>query len=379
MINKFYKLILLLFVFIILFSSPIVSQEQVIQNRYTGDNSGNKENSVNKEDTNNQQKINIAILEPKDTNDKLLAMKAPDGKKYFYHPAPLGSTTSVTNQSGDVVDYIQYLPFGEIYQGSENTSRFLFTSKELDKDTDFYYYGTRYYDPKFSHFVQPDPFIADVYNPQSLNRYSYVLNNPYKYVDPSGNTPWDVVDVGLFILDLKTVSENPSLENVGWATLSAVSLIPILPNVAGYVRYGDKAVDVAKNLNKVESVGEAGLKSFTKGNFRENVGRLTRSELTKAEEAHHIFSQAPDLAKKFEGKINIHDPRFGAVVDKTAHKKFSNQYNKEWREFFEKNQNPTREQILQKGQELSKRYGYKTNYKIDSQNIQKQQSQKRDS
>lgn len=38
-------------------------------------------------------------------------------------------------------------------------------------------------------FIQPDPIISDVYDPQDLNRYTYVRNNPYKYVDPSGNEP----------------------------------------------------------------------------------------------------------------------------------------------------------------------------------------------
>lgn len=35
-------------------------------------------------------------------------------------------------------------------------------------------------------FIQPDQFIQDVYNPQDFNRYAYVRNNPYKYVDPTG-------------------------------------------------------------------------------------------------------------------------------------------------------------------------------------------------
>lgn len=47
----------------------------------------------------------------------------------------------------------------------------------------------RYYDPKFKHFIQPDPTIPDIYNPQALNRYSYVYNNPYKYIDPTGKEP----------------------------------------------------------------------------------------------------------------------------------------------------------------------------------------------
>lgn len=45
----------------------------------------------------------------------------------------------------------------------------------------------RQYNPALGRFIQPDPKIPDVYNPQSLNRYSYALNNPMKYTDPTGN------------------------------------------------------------------------------------------------------------------------------------------------------------------------------------------------
>jgi RHS repeat-associated protein len=61
-----------------------------------------------------------------------------------------------------------------------------FTGKELDPETGLYYYGGRYYDPEISRFVSPDPFVAEVYDPQNLNRYSYVLNDPVNYIDPSG-------------------------------------------------------------------------------------------------------------------------------------------------------------------------------------------------
>jgi len=42
------------------------------------------------------------------------------------------------------------------------------------------------YDPLLGRFMSAAPTIPDVYNPQSLNRYSYVLNNPFRYVDPTG-------------------------------------------------------------------------------------------------------------------------------------------------------------------------------------------------
>ena len=59
-----------------------------------------------------------------------------------------------------------------------------------------YYFGARYYKPSVPLFTQPDDTITDIYNPQDLNRYAYVRNNPYKYVDPDGGIPIPII-VGL--------------------------------------------------------------------------------------------------------------------------------------------------------------------------------------
>ena len=108
--------------------------------------------------------------------------KDPNGKTFFYYPDHLGSTALITNSTGGVVEETTYEPFGEVYSGGSD--RFLYTGKELDVGTGLEYYGARYYDPaKASQFISPDPIISDIYNPQNLNRYSYVLNNPYKYTD----------------------------------------------------------------------------------------------------------------------------------------------------------------------------------------------------
>ena len=48
-------------------------------------------------------------------------------------------------------------------------------------------HGARYYAAEIGRFVQPDSMLPDIYDPQQLNRYAYVRNNPLKYVDPSGN------------------------------------------------------------------------------------------------------------------------------------------------------------------------------------------------
>jgi RHS repeat-associated protein len=53
-------------------------------------------------------------------------------------------------------------------------------------DTGLYYYGARYYDPTIGRFISADTIVQNAANPQTLNRYSYCLNNPLKYIDPSG-------------------------------------------------------------------------------------------------------------------------------------------------------------------------------------------------
>jgi RHS repeat-associated protein len=61
-----------------------------------------------------------------------------------------------------------------------------FTGQRLD-NTGLYYYGARYYDASIGRFISPDTIISNPANPQSYNRYSYCLNNPLKYRDPSGH------------------------------------------------------------------------------------------------------------------------------------------------------------------------------------------------
>jgi hypothetical protein len=54
------------------------------------------------------------------------------------------------------------------------------------------FYNARYYDTTLGRFTQPDTIVPNPLNPQSLNRFAYVLNNPLKYTDPTGHVEcWD--------------------------------------------------------------------------------------------------------------------------------------------------------------------------------------------
>jgi RHS repeat-associated protein len=110
--------------------------------------------------------------------------KKVNGLIDYCHTDHLGSTRLITDQSGNVVTEVAYEPFGE----SELTGdydKYLYTGKEKDS-SELYYYGSRYYDPHIGRFITRDPRFGRLANPQTLNRYVYVLNNPLKYIDPTG-------------------------------------------------------------------------------------------------------------------------------------------------------------------------------------------------
>ena len=62
-----------------------------------------------------------------------------------------------------------------------------FTGQALDSRTGLMYYRARWYDPRLGRFLQADTVVPGAGNPQALNRYGYVLNNPLRYTDPSGH------------------------------------------------------------------------------------------------------------------------------------------------------------------------------------------------
>jgi len=48
-------------------------------------------------------------------------------------------------------------------------------------------YRSRFLSTQIARFTQPDTIVPNLYDPQSLNRYSYMKNNPLRYTDPSGH------------------------------------------------------------------------------------------------------------------------------------------------------------------------------------------------
>jgi RHS repeat-associated protein len=114
-------------------------------------------------------------------------------QQFYYHPDHLGSSSYISNLDGEVVQHVEYVPFGEVFLEEKNAkwnTPYLFTSKELDRETGLYYFGARYQDPKLGIFISVDP-LAEKY--KGWSSYAYVLNNPVRFIDPTGMEADDII------------------------------------------------------------------------------------------------------------------------------------------------------------------------------------------
>ncbi|NTV15099.1 MAG: hypothetical protein HGA96_14410 [Desulfobulbaceae bacterium] len=127
----------------------------------------------------------------------------------YFHQDHLGSATVVTDgNSPALVESAEYLPFGMPRNAGSliTTTNYQYTDQEHDAEINLYNYDARLYDPAAGSFISADSIIPDYTNPQSLNRFSYVLNNPLVYTDPSGHEIRDDGSMSGFSDDVNATS-----------------------------------------------------------------------------------------------------------------------------------------------------------------------------
>ena len=133
----------------------------------------------------------------------------------YLHQDHLGSTGLVTTASGAFAQARFHAPFGAPWYAPTTTAaapalgtRFgepwpaAGTRQPAPPATDrhytgqrsfeaslgsLYHYQARWYSPVLGRFLSPDPIVPEPGNPQAFNRYSYVYNNPFGFIDPSGH------------------------------------------------------------------------------------------------------------------------------------------------------------------------------------------------
>jgi RHS repeat-associated protein len=122
----------------------------------------------------------------------------------------LGSTAVQLSTSLVKEAEVRYDAWGsDRYTSGTMQTSYRYTGQRSDAGIGLYYYGARYYDPLLGRFSQPDTIVPMPGNPQTLNRYTYTLNNPVLYRDPTGHdvcigpfcvpvpSPEDVIAYGL--------------------------------------------------------------------------------------------------------------------------------------------------------------------------------------
>jgi RHS repeat-associated protein len=114
----------------------------------------------------------------------------------WYHQDHLGSVRIITDEKGVILHSYDYAAFGTtLVPPSDPPDPYGFTGQLRNPSTTvsggdvagLIYMNARYYDASLGRFISADSIIPDPMNPQSLNRYSYVLNNPVCLNDPTGH------------------------------------------------------------------------------------------------------------------------------------------------------------------------------------------------
>jgi RHS repeat-associated protein len=177
---------------------------------------------------------------------RLLATYDTTNGLQFQLTDPLGTRRVQTDANGMGQLGFLSLPYGDQSSSetlsspaADDSTPLHFTGKERDTESGNDYFGARYYESGMGRFISPDPSgltFADPTNPQSLNLYAYALNNPLRFIDPSGltacfyggvgDTPQNDTDP----TDYETVGSEQECANNGGVSLDANTTVNVSAN-----------------------------------------------------------------------------------------------------------------------------------------------------
>lgn len=178
------------------YKSKYAAQQQVIKDNYkffdVPYNGSDNDNYADGEGfCCNDGSMEAAVAQARKAQTRAVSrsFKDPDNYEnlqFFYHPDHLGSSSFITNLDGEVVQHIEYVPFGEVFIEERNNvwnTPYLFNAKEFDEETGMYYYGARYYEPRLSLWISVDQKSESHPNHSA---YLFSAGNPIKFIDTDG-------------------------------------------------------------------------------------------------------------------------------------------------------------------------------------------------
>ena len=133
---------------------------------------------------------------------RITRVDVPSQVVHYYFSDHLGSANVVTSSTGGIQDESDYYPFGgERAITNSDPNNYKFTGKERDSESGLDDFDARYYSSSMGRFMSPDwsavptpvPY-AKFTNPQTLNLYSMVADDPESFVDLDGHADDDIGD-----------------------------------------------------------------------------------------------------------------------------------------------------------------------------------------
>lgn len=154
--------------------------------------------------------------------DGRAAIQKNEKTSRYYLTDELGSPIRLLDQNGNTLETYGYQEFGEaIY--ADSSQPFTYTGYQLDPIAGTYFAQAREYNPSLGRFQAEDIIRGNIFEPQSLNHYTYCYNNPEKYVDEDGE--WLTIvagaaiggiwDFGSTIIEAKVKGEEVNLKEAG--------------------------------------------------------------------------------------------------------------------------------------------------------------------
>lgn len=108
------------------------------------------------------------------------------GCHFFLYDHPGKSVGFLVDANQRVLNNYSYSAFGIRTSNDNVNNPYGYAGEEYDEDTGLIYLRNRYYDPELGRFISPDCILGILGDPQTLNAYVYVRNNPVNFIDPSG-------------------------------------------------------------------------------------------------------------------------------------------------------------------------------------------------
>jgi RHS repeat-associated protein len=200
--------------------------------------------------------------------DQPIELEVPDPalRIMYYHEDHLGSSSVVTDAAGALVEETAYYPFGATRHEErlrQVEAHYDFTQKERDRESGLHYFESRYLASGVSRFisvdrkyVHPDRLTTNelasvLANPQKLNNYGYVMNNPVRWIDPKGfapgdpfNTPEEAATDALIAANPKSMKENREYGGKIYHNVSSMRYYATVPATGDGDSFSPSAVSV---------------------------------------------------------------------------------------------------------------------------------------